>query len=71
MLTTSTPTVEHDFDTDTEPLLTPKDVARRLNTSRSTVYRLIEEDQIRVRRLRRSIRIPLSALREFIAVRDS
>ncbi len=45
----------------------PADVAARLNVSRATVYALVKSGALRHRRVGLQIRVPLSALEEFLA----
>jgi excisionase family DNA binding protein len=52
-------------------LLTVADVADRLSVSRRTVYRLIDNDDLRTVRLRGCARIRESALSELLAGLDS
>lgn len=49
-----------------EPLLTVEEAAVRLNTSKRFPRRLIEERRIMFVRVGRNVRIPESALEEFI-----
>jgi excisionase family DNA binding protein len=44
----------------------PSDVAIRLKVSRATVYALVKSGQLRHRRVGLQIRVPLSALEEFL-----
>lgn len=46
--------------------LSPKEVQERLGLSRTTTYQLIQSGVLPSMRLGRSIRVPASALREFL-----
>ena len=46
------------------------EVAQRFRVSKMTVYRLIHADQLRAHRMGRSIRVPESALREYLFETD-
>jgi excisionase family DNA binding protein len=45
----------------------PAEVAARLKVSRATVYALVKSGQLRHRRVGLQIRVPLSAVHEFLA----
>jgi excisionase family DNA binding protein len=47
----------------------PAEVAARLKVSRATVYALVKSGQLRHRRVGLQIRIPVSALSDFLGVR--
>lgn len=48
------------------PALRPREIARRLDVSERTVYRLIERGQLRAIRVGRVVRIPVDAFEEFL-----
>lgn len=50
-----------------ESVLKVREVAHRLDCDRDTVYRLVREGEIRAIRVGRLIRVPESALAEFIS----
>jgi excisionase family DNA binding protein len=50
-----------------EDWIAPAEVAARLNVSRATVYALVKSGQLRHRRIGLQIRVPRSALYEFLA----
>ncbi len=52
-----------------EAVLRVREVAHHLDCDEDTVYRLIRENQMRAIRLGRVLRVPESALRDFIAGR--
>jgi excisionase family DNA binding protein len=60
MTTTTTP----------EAVLRVREVAHHLDCDEDTVYRLIRENHMRAIRLGRVLRVPESALRDFIAGPD-
>jgi excisionase family DNA binding protein len=47
----------------------PSEVAARLKVNRATVYALVKSGQLRHRRVGLQIRVPLSALDEFLSGR--
>ena len=50
-----------------EPMLNPLQVGKRLNLSRSMVYKLIHNGELKaVRITRKAIRVPLSELEDYI-----
>jgi excisionase family DNA binding protein len=51
---------------DTEDWIDPAEVAARLKVSRATVYALVRSGQLQHRRIGLQIRVPLSALEEFL-----
>lgn len=50
-----------------EDWIGPAEVAARLKVNRATVYALVRSGQLRHRRVGLQIRVPLSALEEFLA----
>jgi excisionase family DNA binding protein len=50
-----------------EDWIAPAEVAVRLKVSRATVYALVKSGQLRHRRVGLQIRVPLSALEEFLS----
>lgn len=52
-----------------EAVLKVREVAHHLNCDEDTIYRLIREDRMRAIRVGRLIRVPESALADFIAGR--
>ena len=52
---------------DVEDWIGPAEVADRLKVSRATVYALVKSGQLRHRRVGLQIRVPLSALVEFLS----
>jgi excisionase family DNA binding protein len=62
----------HDFNTthDAEPLLvSPRQALRLLDISNSSLYGLLRSGQLRSLHVGRSRRIPLEAIKEFVAKR--
>lgn len=50
----------------TQPLLTPSQVARLLNVSTTTVYRLVKTRQLHALRMGRQIRVSVEAVEQFL-----
>jgi excisionase family DNA binding protein len=50
-----------------EPVLKPRAVAQHLGCTEPTVYQLVRSGELRAIRVGRLIRVPESALRDFIA----
>ena len=53
-----------------EPLLTAVEVAKRINVSLRTVRRLIADSELKVKRIRRSVRIEPTAVRDLLRKRS-
>jgi excisionase family DNA binding protein len=53
-----------------EDWIGPAEVAARLKVSRATVYALVKSGQLRHRRVGLQIRVPLTALENFLARSD-
>jgi len=56
----------HDKGIFSQGLLEVSAVARKLSVSSSTVYRLIDDGEIKALRIRKSIRVPSCSLRDYI-----
>ena len=63
-------TIDHEADETHDLLLSVNEVADRLSVSRATVHRMIQvRDLAHVRVGRRSIRVPESAVADYLAAR--
>jgi excisionase family DNA binding protein len=55
------------FTADDQLLVTPEEAARRLSVGRTTVYALMASGELQSVNIGRCRRVPLSALRSFVA----